>query len=403
MGYYYVSNDTIAWESNIKSDNSVFVGVANHDFFHALHVAIENGNNFRRLIAIDNNPEQISHFNKLLRLIEACDHPTQYVNSLFCGNFSGQDLNFPRDFRKKQFKLTTDLDGDLLADDFGRPMIFVSNCPVVGEADAYYLSPYADCRLEYNGKWVLSAKLNSGFLSTVEAFLEIRKLIPLIQVQQGDISRDIQQIIEDFRYHHVIIWVSNLLSEFFVDKFPSMKKFKSIVQDYASRKAPRFPEMRISIIRDQRSKGSLPCAVNIDRKLSVHTNSFERVAKYVSGELCEIVNVRKWAAKGKSALGGRCAMANMVESVSADTIFLHILVGHGMCREEFKEIFRIATEKANSVIVLEHNSESKDFLGTKGMSLREIVEDVGEPDVVEYCPGELCHDRNILLVYRGRK
>jgi len=128
----------------------------------------------------------------------------------------------------------------------------------------------------------------------------------------------------------------------------------------------------------------------------------------MKGTRCiEVVNVQSWIEQdgGNSKLPCTeyCLFKEYKRSVaerSFDTTFFHILAGHGVSREEIREVILKARDNSRRLLILEHHRLSPDFWGRRGLFIpREIRQILGKEDEIVYIRGNRPWIRNFLMVY----
>jgi len=233
----------------------------------------------------------------------------------------------------------------------------------------------------------------NGFLSSESKYKRLQNVLsdkPYVLIH-GQLSSDLIFIIaNEFRYHKIYLWLSNLLSFF----RPPSDIYRLIVRILHLRL-----EHNITILEDQRK----PFFKRIYKwKPISHWDAFRKVLKYIDGKCLEIVNVKKWAEE-------KTTLPNTFRKYYTDflsdkenyrCIFIHILIGHGMDIENYKQIVNEAFRRSRRVIILEHNRKSKDFLNKNtGITSEELIKFFGKPISLEYSMGIKSNNRNIIMVY----
>jgi len=402
MSYYFLCNDDISYDGNIKDHDSVFIGVGNYGWFQALYEAIVVGNKFKSLTALDSNPSQLEFFKKVYNYILKSNTREEFIGNLFCGVFVNDKLTVDVDKFRAIYGLNAYIHkyGVVIDDD-----------NLVGGFSKYIASPLSMKLKRSEGLYVFSAGYNHHFLSSDDSFNAFKVAINNIPINiiEQPIEKCIQSALLDDMYLHNVVWVSNLFSKYFMDKNTKLTEVYNLMESYSIQVAPKFPEMRITIMRDQRKKIAISESFgNSYRIMSVHTKAFYKVAKYMIGKNnVEVTNVQRWInnQKGISKLN-RCVMMHPKEFKSSamlfDTVVFHILVGHGMVKKDFLLLCKIACNKCKRLIILEHNSESPDFKGKNiGLSSSELSS--LSPIKQEFVGGVSCSDRNHVFVIKGDK
>jgi hypothetical protein len=355
--FYFLSNDELIYEGNIADENSVFIGVGNYAWFQALYEAITVGNSFQKLYAFDMNDSQITHFKKLIHFIKISDTRKKFMEALFRCDFDNEVLQIdPRSF--------TDYYG-VTSKKVEQGLEVVFDKTVVGDFKKYFIQ--SDGKNPPKEGHLFHAGYGEYFLKDEEAFRGVKSVLSdtPIEIIQASIETCLKKLMLDNQYLHNVLWVSNIFSKYFMSKNPKLKKVLDEITQYGLNIEPKFPEMKISIIRDQREKLKFKDNAfgNKNRPWSIHSKSFHKVAKYIKGKNnLEVVDVQRWitAQKGISKLPHTIMTTSEEFKQSAntyDTIIFHILVGHGMTEVDMGSLKNLALEKCKRLIILEHNSE----------------------------------------------
>jgi hypothetical protein len=244
----------------------------------------------------------------------------------------------------------------------------------------------------------------NGFLSNEARYKQIQNIIDNVDFtlipnrMSGDL---LHSIAEDHPYHELHLWLSNILypglfdsqNRLLTDKITFLRE---IANEYYSDKF-----YNIQIWEDERTPFF---DSNILDLRSPHWDAFSAVEKYREGNSLEIRVDPERAKKDSYLPQTRNIHYSKLTDVdeNIDSIFYHILVGHGLDLEEFKKSVETGFNLANNIIILEHNSESADFSENgKGVTIEEIRGIFGEPTNIEYTAGKNSADRNMVVVYRG--
>lgn len=133
----------------------------------------------------------------------------------------------------------------------------------------------------------------------------------------------------------------------------------------------------------------------------VHLDAFLSVNKHMQGDTIEVVNVEKWTDSGSSLLNTEMIMLDefMERPPESDTVFFHILVGHGMGIDKYINLVKKCITNYERVVILEHNSKSEDFSREIGTTPKRLEEALGRPVAKEFTSGKKSSDRNFVLVY----
>ncbi len=440
-GYYFLSNDVIKDRSFhlTRTDEVAFVGIANPHWFHAL--ALTTGRREvrpRRLVAFDSNPEQLRHFDRIRRLILESEDRIAYLERLFFIRFTDEARELLANFRHPsrryvhgglpkdtllnlELRLWRDCEHDagrfrveygLEARATEKGLLIQSE--TIGEIDDYYATIVCGSFADYD-HWPFTAACGSGFLADEAAYQALRSVLretPSYQIL-GDAAEIIEPIMLALRYQPLWLWVSNLFCDYFVDKHPTLAQARDRIRALGAQ-TKSLPELDIWLHQDRRTSVWFDLKVNDwgvhRRPWSIHTESFHRVARCLEGTTClEVVNVERWVEEdqGQSKLPNTeyCLLERFAEpdyDQRHSSILLHILIGHGMAKDDFHSLVERARRLTDNLIILEHNAASRDFSGTEnGLRLDDLIAVHGGPSSVDYAPGKRCADRNLLVRYRG--
>lgn len=439
--YYFLSNDALTYgvESVSHMQNGVFIGIGNPHFFHVLSVVLQRGIALRRIIAVDANYTQLCHFDIIRRMICASSNRIEFLQRLFCVRFNARAIDllerfcpFPRYYVHGAYKQSEfyDIESQLWAHSVFDSTAFsekyrleAERCGAglkissrtVGDINTYYATFICGDRESYDS-WPFTIGFGSGFLYDEDAFSQLKSALEGVPVYQicGDIVELFEPLSRSHRYNPLYVWSSNLFCDYFMNKFEPLRALCHRITMLGAQCEPQFPELDIVLIQDEREKLSAPqqidTCVRHERPWSIHTNSFHKIIPYMNGKRCiEVVNMRNWIENdgGQSKLANCEYMyiddfINLSEQERFDTIFIHILAGHGMRRDDCAAVLRKAQRICSTLLVLEHNRASSDFCEQGiGLTRDEIRDILGMESAYEYCPGETCEDRNLLMVYRA--
>lgn len=439
--YYFMSNDQVDTKMNSTINQPyTFIGIANP---HSLHVigALSNQVSINRIILIDSNYEQLLHFLKLTKNIINSENRIDYLQKTFKVHFNeygteilnnthGTSPYFirgaagPDGLEQIEILLWKNLTFDKKAfeQDYNLKVNGVENgirvdTKTIGDINEYYITLVSSSTALYKSH-PFSAGYGCGFLYDETVFKKLRnKLINTpISLIYGDIASVLDDILMACRYDPIILWTSNVYSDYFMKKNDNLKVSLDNIIKKGTQKEPDFPEIDMVLFQDLRTATKLPRQLNPyrfwrNRKLSVHTRTFRIVSKYLFGRNgLEIVNMQSWIDQDDniSKLPNLMYMhskkfSSLPTSMRYDTIFLHILVGHGMALDEYCSLLQKASKMCQRLIILEHNKESNEFrkrnVGIRASDIREVL---GDEDQIEYISGDKSNDRNVLMIY-GQK
>ena len=437
--YYFLSNDIFRQRfRGSTSKRHVIMGIANPHFYHVLAI-VSSRRQIKRIVAIDNNIEQIYHFIRLCNYILESKNRTDFLQRLFKVRFNEKarsilekmpagKLDRVRGGVEKDglFKLELTLwencsfDVDAFRETYY--LDFVRNekgllikAKTIGDINDYYAT-FVCCGRAYYELWAFTAGFGSGFLSNEKIFQRLKNILSSVPIYviAGDVSELYNNIILSNQYEPIVFWLSNILSKYFTDKNPKILRMISDIQQWGTQREPNFPEVEIKILQDQREKMKISSIIDDrfwkKRRLSVHTNNFRKLSGYLYGfNNVEVVNVQKWIKNdaGVSKLPNTKYLyfpefQSINEDTRFDSIILHILKGHGVTKDNYSDALRKARRMTNNLIIIEHNRESKDFRKSKiGVTADEIRDSLGKESLIDFGPGYRCKDRNLIMVYRA--
>lgn len=237
----------------------------------------------------------------------------------------------------------------------------------------------------------------NGFLSSEDKYKHLRNLLsdqPYLLINNPLSADLISTICSEFRYHKIMLWLSNILNPCFLSKDTYNLLDKLLFLKFCSAKY-----YNITIIEDQRRR-FFPRVY--ERNPTPHWDAFGKVLRYVKGECVEIVNIKEWVKQGTTLHNTkRVYFTDFLSSEgTCDCTFIHVLIGHGMDIKTYKEIVMESFRRSGRTIILEHNKESKDFQNKNlGLTVKELIEMFGEPTHLLYSTGFKCKNRNIIAVY----
>lgn len=440
QGFYFLSNDIIRFRLRKRSNASsiVFVGIANPHFFHALSECLVNKIPVKKIIAVDNNSRQLVHFDMLRKYILNSNNRIEYIQNLFKIKFNSRAIALLEKLALKSKQVTGGIEKDnffpmekeLWANSIFFDTLFYNTYGIrakkeniglkiksntIGDINTYYATILTGSKNDYP-YWPFTAAYGTGFLKDDDSFDKLKSVlatVPMYQINE-DISLIYEELLLSNRYKPIIFWSSNVFCDYFVDKNVNIKNIISKSKRYGTQLDPILPEIDLFIIQDERTKINLP--KNIDnvrhhkRRWGVHTKNFNRVLKYIRGTRnLEIVNVERWIQEdsGISKLPNTDYMTLddfilMPNRGCFDSIFLHIIVGNGTPLNRFEIVLRKIVTLTKNIIILEHNKDSIDFKNSaNSISLNYFRDLLGKESFIEFCPGEKCKNRNILLIYRN--
>jgi hypothetical protein len=239
----------------------------------------------------------------------------------------------------------------------------------------------------------------NGFLSSEERYGNLKNVLltkPYVLIDAPLSAELLSNVCIKFKHHRVVLWLSNILSPYFLSA--STRKLINRIIFFLFFSSEYY---EIDILEDQRRSFF---GIAYHRKIIPHWDAFRKVFKYLNGDCLEVVNLKSWVDQGSSLpKTTRMFYSDFLASEEKyKTIFIHILVGNGMKADVYKTVVRAAFERADRVILLEHNRESKDFINkNKGLSLAELISMFGEPSVLDFSVGFKSKKRNIIMVYNN--
>ena len=121
----------------------------------------------------------------------------------------------------------------------------------------------------------------------------------------------------------------------------------------------------------------------------------------------EIVNVPTWIDQDGGTSKLPCTDYLLLTKVQEgylegfyDTIFFHILVGHGTSVNRFLELLALVRPRARRLLILEHHRWSPDFWSRGGLiTPKEIRAVLGQERELLLINGDRPWPRNFLMVY----
>jgi len=238
---------------------------------------------------------------------------------------------------------------------------------------------------------------DKGFISSEDRYKHLRNILvnkPFILINEPLSADLISAISNEFRYHEILLWLSNILNPYFLSKNTYRLINKILFLKFFSLKY-----CKINILEDRRRHFFKTMH---KKKITPHWDAFRKVSKYLKGECLEVVNVKDWLEEDTELFNTkRVYYTDFLSSrKNYESVFIHILIGNGMDVEIYRKIVKEAFKRSERVILLEHNSESKDFRKEKiGLTPLELIKMFGKPAVLEYSSGIKSKKRNIVMLY----
>lgn len=433
-GYYFLSNDLIqSVEIPRYKCARVFIGVANPHCLHAIYFASKN-NILQRIVLIDNNLSQLVHFTKLINLIKSNTTRQSFVHDLFCveqnphsakilksaptdesiarggeaDNLVGFEAKFwsSVSFNKPAFEKRY----GLKAKRINKGILI--NAHTMGNINKYYATVFCGSRKDFK-YWPFTAGFGTGYLATNSCYQRLREIVlnTPIYLIHDDMPNAIKDVVASNKYTQIILWLSNLKafekgnsSIFRMFKYINRYDIGIVMEDARVKKsfsenASSFGRKLIKTIRKEPAHRV------------IHKNSFSAVMRHLIGpENLEIVNVAEWIQKDNKIsklpntnyiLASNYLKKPALKNKKFSSIFLHILLGHGISFDDFTKIAKKARNETGNLIILEHNQNSPDFKATNvGTTPTTIRKTLGKESSLEYLPGYKSQNRNFIMLYR---
>lgn len=433
--YYFLSNDEVDFRVISRTREAVSaIGVATTDFFHVLSGATSRGLRISRLVAFDVNPWQLQHFYRTRQLICDSANRLDFVGRLFCIELSGKAIEILQSFHAKQgrirggrkgagfaeterrFWAEVQFDPNAFQEQYRLPVEQLENgllvsCSTIGDFDRYIATVFTTDKDAY-GFWPFSIRFGQGFLASEESFRQLQEVLRQTpcHVVQADAAAHLDSLLLAMRYEPILLWVSNIFSEYFVEKHPPLRDVARKITGYGTA-YEQLPQMDIESLADLRC----PSLLKVKRRgrlaywrMSPHYKAFKVLRRFLPpGRALEVVNVPAWIQQdGGTSKLPFCEYALLDEFVKEEAeekcygaIVLHILVGHHADRTIFLRAFGKASRLARRVLVLEHNAHSLDFVLQPVPDAGDILKALPLPAEVVAIPGTWSRRRNILYRY----
>ncbi|MCW8930334.1 MAG: hypothetical protein OQL19_08870 [Gammaproteobacteria bacterium] len=445
-GFYFLSNDSIKFSKNSNIIPPIFLGVANVDWLHAFGMSVYACDNIPHAFAFDNNGRQIRHLFELIEIILKSETRVDFVENLFCVEFreqvrtflesiSGSLLFVPgaaagqgsftvsdgtnldpfaiereiwRDAKwdKDKFCETYQVNAELEADG-----IRIYSNVIGGFQD--YIATITQINVTEDRPHPFSLRFGSGFLANDIIYQKLRKALSTIPIFicLADVKESLHTLLRFHSYSPMILWMSNLMTgTFLLNDNQFFEHSKAIWSQF--RPHGGIPEIDCTVLQDQRTfmefYHSAGFSLGDYYSANSHTKSFRELVPYLSSKNnLQVTNMQEYIDqdKGESKLPNTryihvdTFMSSSNDSISEDTIFLHILMGYGMSADDFIEVFNKSRAIAQRVIVMEHNPESFDFyMSKKQTSQPELIESL-KPNKKILIPGNTCMDRNLMYIF----
>ena len=228
----------------------------------------------------------------------------------------------------------------------------------------------------------------------------------------ADLACDLVPLLRTLRYSPAVIWSSNLLNDHFSNLVPGLRRVPEDLLGLVRLPEPAGIGHEIYVLQDQRDTWRLPAALQGGRpwtgsRRSSHVWAFREVAARLLGTRnLELVTEERWITEDEGVSKLPCTDYLLVDGNAVlpngpfDTVFLHILLGHGLSFARFEEIARWARQSAHRVLVLEHDARSPDFmLQGVGQTPDKVRAVLGEEQELVVIRGSRPWRRNFLMVY----
>lgn len=432
--YYFLSNDYIDNTRILKpitsASEKVIVGIGNIHFFHFIELVSRSASAIKRIIAIDNNPAQYLHFIRVKDMIVKSGSRKEFIENLFCVSVNDEEalnISFIDDaisnpVSKKSYELekifwknaeydeTKFKKKNLIKNVKSTNKGLLINANTIGDINKYYATIFCVDKDSYELP-VFSIGYGTGFLESEESFQHLKEILSSAETYAilDDIVSVYESIIYSNRYFPIEFWSSNIFDQYFINKHPALSNLLAI-----SNKFNNSMTSGVTIYADQRIKKKSHIIDNtrIRKKNSdevVHINTFRKIDELLMGtNNIELVNVKRWIKED----GGISKLPNTkychVDNIDAlidrqnkfDTVFAHILLGHGYLENSYVKLISKLKKISKRVIILEHNAMSKDFIDKKiSTSVDKIRGLIGRELVIYKVRGKNDSHRNIIAIY----
>lgn len=439
---YLASNDvvTIKISDDVSNVNSAFLGIANLHFLHILSSLILK-DKVECAVAIDISYKQISYLQKIVSIIICSASRTDFVESYF-------NIVLSPELKNKIKSINSDLHvvrGDTHDGYFELEKEFWSNVEVncanfadrfeidkceqtsvglkisnftIGQFSEYFLTLFTGNSKPYD-KNVFPIGFGAGFLANETQFHALKKFLENNEISfiKNDISFVLLDLLQkEYRYFKNYVWVSNIFNSFFMDMHPNLRYLHRELINLGNQSGNFYPEIDINLFYDERvrMKGIKALSPVITRTFSAHSLSFRSLLCVLdrNERVLEVVNQRQWIIEDNGA--SKIVFANycMVEQLSHadyldyfsqnyDSVFLHVLVGHGFKQTKYFSLINMLKSYFSCIVLLEHNRNSSEFsnMPEKAISLDELRHNCGQEKLSLMCPGQHSVDRNIIVKY----
>ncbi len=433
--YYFLSNDKVDLNkiTPIKQKCTV-IGIATPDFFHVLSGITAKKISIQRIIALDVNAWQLKHFDYIHKLICNTYSRRDFVEKFFCISISSHadrilsalKVKHPKQIRggeentgfaelENQFWSDVRFDSTLFESRYGlraqktEKGVFIES-KTIGGFDKYYATLITTDTTAYDFH-PFSLRYGQGFLENEKTFKQLKSLLinTPCNAFQADAASDLSEILLVYRYHPIILWTSNIFSPYFTDRNQVLRLAAQQINNYGS-SIKDLPQMDIEVLHDLRCTSILQAkrrSIFNKIRMTPHYKSFTKVVSELNdGKSLEIVNVPQWiVADGGDSKLPDCDYILLDDFIKTpltrtySNIFLHILIGHGANEDEFLHAYQKAIKFANRVLILEHNSNSLDFIFRKPPEAHHLIDKVQPFTKRISIPGVRSCRRNYLYVY----
>ena len=440
--YYILSNDEVRTPLRFRGPKEgwVFMGIGSPHVLHVLAEVIKLCG-LERIAFVDLNLHQLGHLLRLVLWILESQDRADFLEKVLCGTLDSESRqaleNIPiapngtiRGARKsqkddgfweieKRFWGGFEVDANLFLRTYGRkaellPGGLLTSQRTVGDIDDCVLTIACGTRERYR-QWPFTFGFGSGYLRDEPSFRQIKETLVSVPISfiAEDFSTFAEPFLSAYRYHPIALWTSNLLDDWFSNRMDGIDKLRKSFVRLASQVEPYFPELDLYLIQDERSSWNVPPTLSPGRgrrrpRLSVHTRTFREVSRRMVGERrLEIVNVPTWIDQDGGTSKLSCTDYMLLSEVQQghlegayDTIFLHILAGHGTPVNHFLKLLASVRNRASRLLILEHHRWSPDFWSRGGLiTPKEIRAVLGQERELLLIRGDRPWPRNFLMVY----
>jgi|GEM_PF-5786814 len=334
---YVSSDDKIKLR---KYNNNAFYGVANLRVLDI--VANCDANKMQNIKFFDINDSQLYALKSMIEIVNSCNTPSDFIEKITNKNnepinpLHSQILNYKKDNQGNMIY------ANLSKDTFGLKNIKynINNKNII---DNYYFVE------------------QEGFLSSKAKYQNLKSVLNKASIQyiyEPFNYRVFLKILEESKYKHPLVWVSNIFNPKFMFHHPPLFKLaidlKYLLNKYG-----------FDLLYDQR----LSCFMRdlTEVRVNPHVGTYQKLLDIIGDKSAlELVHSIKWQNQEMHdnlsnirRVYYQDYLSDPKKQKDFDFVILHLLLSHGVAQQDFVDIINKTSKKR--LVVVEHNVRSADF------------------------------------------